>query len=66
MENMGFEQIIFLVLALNSLLSGLQKSLEFIKDKTETKADNQAYDIITKALNILSVIISWMSARPKK
>ena len=54
-EMVGF--IVALVLALNAFLFGAYKALEILKDKTESKLDNSAYEIIGKILNILKKIV---------
>ena len=57
--------IILIIMALNTVLSGIQKGLEVIKDKTESKVDDKTYDILTKVLSVTSTVISWLSANRK-
>ena len=49
-------------LALNLVLSGLSKALEVIKDKTESKFDDEIYAKLAKVTAILQKVIDWGSA----
>lgn len=49
--------IIAIVLALNAFLYGAHAALGYIKDKTLTKADNDADDFIVKILGYLQKLI---------
>jgi len=49
-------------LALNLVLSGLSKALEVIKDKTESKVDDEIYAKLAKVMAILQKVIDWGSA----
>jgi len=47
------------VVALNSLMSGLYKGLEHIKDKTETDIDNKLYKLVGQGIKILLKILDY-------
>lgn len=57
--------IVLASIALNFVLSGIQKALEIIKDKTASKVDNVLYDFVTKAVTVLQKIVDWGSANRK-
>lgn len=57
---LGF--VVMVAMALNLLLSGVSKFLDFIKDKTKTEADNKVAAIIHKIAAVLQKIIDWSSA----
>lgn len=65
-NNLSIEQILMIVMGVNTLLTGLSKILEFYKDKTESKVDDQVYYVIHKILKLLSVLIEFLSANSKK
>lgn len=56
---------LILVLATNAALTGLRTALEFIQDKTETKLDNQAFQIISKISGLLAGLVDILSANKK-
>jgi hypothetical protein len=55
------------VIAVNMILSGVQKLLEIVKDKTATNVDNKAAAFLASATGMLQKLIDWASAnRPHK
>lgn len=64
LQHLSIDQTLILVMSLNMVLSSLHKSLEFIKDKTESKADDNLYAILTNILKVLGVVIEFLSANP--
>jgi len=54
--------IVLVAFAFNMALSGISKALESIKDKTESKADDKAFEIISKIVSVLQKIVDWGSA----
>jgi hypothetical protein len=54
--------ILACVIALNILLTGLKKSLGWIKDKTATTLDDKAYDAVTKVLGVGEKVVEFLSA----
>lgn len=61
-ETGAIADILMWVLALNLFLSGLGKALEKIKDHTKSKADNKAYEVISKVTGVLQKIVDLISA----
>jgi hypothetical protein len=57
---LGF--IVMVAMALNLLLSGVSKFLDFIKDKTKNETDNKIAAIVHKIAAVLQKIIDWSSA----
>lgn len=61
-QNGGLLQALALVLiAVMSILSGLSKALEIIKDKTASNVDNKIYEWVNKAASALKVVVDWIS-----
>ncbi len=56
---------LILVLTMNAVLTGLRTGLEFIQDKTDSKLDNQAYFIVSKACSMLASFVDLLSANKK-
>jgi hypothetical protein len=54
--------IVSVMIGTNILLTSLRKCLGWIKDKTETHADNKAYDLIVKVLSYSDKALEFMSA----
>lgn len=54
--------IVLVVIGLNVLLTSLKKSLGWLKDKTETKADDRAHAIVVKVLLVLDRLLEFASA----
>jgi len=50
--------IVGVSVALNLIVAGLRKLLAIFKDKTESDADNKAFDILGKIKGVLEKIIS--------
>lgn len=48
------------VIAFNLMLSGIHKGLEVLKDKTASKADDNAWEIIGKILSVLQKIVDFI------
>lgn len=57
--------ILTVVYGANIALAGIQRGLEFIKDKTETKLDNKAYDAIAKIIKVLLKLIDVVGFNPQ-
>jgi hypothetical protein len=53
------------VLALNLFLGGLSKSLEVIKDKTESNLDNKLYGYVNKLIERLQKLVDVLGANRK-
>jgi len=58
-------QVLFYVATFNVLLSALHKSLEAIKNTTETSLDNKAADILVKVIGWVSKILDMIGYNPK-
>lgn len=52
--------ILACVVAFNLVLAGLHKGLEVLKDKTESKADDKAWEIIGRIAAITQKIVDYM------
>lgn len=52
--------VIASVIAFNLVLTGLHKGLEVLKDKTESKADDKAWEIIGKIVEITQKIVDYV------
>lgn len=52
--------VIASVIAFNLVLTGLHKGLEVLKDKTESKADDKAWEIIGKIAEITQKIVDYV------
>ena len=52
--------VIASVVAFNLILAGLHKGLEVLKDKTESKADDKAWEIIGKIVEITQKIVDYI------
>lgn len=50
------------VYAINATLTGVKKGLEKIKDKTETKLDDQAYALVSKVIGWSDTAIAFLTA----
>lgn len=53
------------LICVNIALSALQKILGLIMDKTQTKADNKAYVVITRVMAFIASAVDWASANRK-
>jgi|LauGreDrversion4_2_1035121.scaffolds.fasta_scaffold27323_6 hypothetical protein len=61
------ESIVAALLIFNVAVSSIQKILEIIKDKTESRKDDEAYAFISKYAGYIQKAIDWVSAnRPHK
>lgn len=58
-------QVIAYVVAFNLALTGIQKGLDLIKDKTSTQLDNKAAAVLGKVVGLLSKLIDAMGFNPK-
>ncbi len=56
--------VIASVVAFNILLSGAKASLEFIKDKTVTKVDDNAYTILERILAVSEKVLDMVGYNP--
>lgn len=54
--------VIAAVIAINLMLSGAQKLLEIVKDKTATDSDNKAHAVLLKVTGFLTKAVEWISA----
>ncbi len=54
--------VVITVIGFNVAMTALAKCLGWIKDKTASKVDDRAYEIITRVLKALQVGLSWASA----
>lgn len=54
--------IVLTILGINVILTSAKKALEFIKDKTESKLDDKAYEAVSKLLKVFNVVIEFLSA----
>lgn len=50
------------VYVLNAILTGIKDGLARIKDKTESKFDDNAHDLIVKVLNVVDKVIAFLTA----
>jgi hypothetical protein len=57
-------QALALVVAFNVVLSGLKSGLDVIKDKTESKIDNKAAELVGKAIGILGKALDFIGYNP--
>jgi hypothetical protein len=54
-------QIVLLIAGFNITITGLQKILLVVKDRTATQADNKAYDILNKVAAKLHTLGDWLT-----
>lgn len=54
--------VIMTVICMNIVLTAAKKVLSRIKDKTESKTDDKAYEVITKVLSALNKVLEFASA----
>ncbi len=50
------------IIGLNILLTGLGRALSWVKDKTESKLDDEAYAVVVKLLHACEAVLSYASA----
>ena len=61
----GIASLVAVLVAINIILSGISKLLEVIKDKTQTQADNKAFEIVGKMSTFMQKAIDWMQGNRK-
>ncbi|MEO5348852.1 MAG: hypothetical protein H7836_04325 [Magnetococcus sp. YQC-3] len=66
LQNLSIDQILMLVMGVNTSLTMIQKVLFFLKDKTDSKADDKLYELLSKGLGGLSLIVEFLSANTIK
>jgi hypothetical protein len=54
--------IVMIMIGTNIALTGAKKILAWLKDKTESKADDKAYEIVSKVLSALDKVLEFASA----
>jgi hypothetical protein len=65
-ENGGWMMSVALVMAaVNVALMGLKSSLDMVKDKTATQADNKAAEWLGWATGWLSTLVDWLAGNKK-
>ena len=57
--------IISVIVALNIALTGIQKALEVVMDKTKTDVDNKSAAAIGKVVGLLSKLVDAIGFNPK-
>lgn len=58
-------QVVVVVIALNTGLSGISLALQGFMNKTKTDVDNKANSAIQKAMGFLKLIIDVVGVNPK-
>lgn len=56
--------IALIIIAVNTILTGIYKALELIKDKTKSDWDNKLYSVLTVVIGWIQKIIEIISANP--